>query len=138
MLLLCEYALRTEQYSLVFFLCGCVYSALRLLGLDVSRAPIYPESPTEFLHQEAENMVVWACYTIDVFGSSGVDKNSSWRGDIPPVPLPCANQDFLSQTPPSSVHFLSTVEDMGLLSVKSLDLPALVTILIRLRANVSR
>ncbi|VUC26095.1 unnamed protein product [Clonostachys rosea] len=136
MILLCEYGLRTDQHSLVFMLCGCVFRAVRLLGLDnPSEQNQATGQLSGDLEQEISHRIVWASYTLDLLLSSGVDKNSSWREDIPQVPLPCADKDFLLQTP-SPKRFLSKVENDHL--IKELDLLALVTILVRLRGKVLR
>ncbi|RSL65958.1 hypothetical protein CEP51_012921 [Fusarium floridanum] len=139
MILLCEYGLRNDQHSLVFMLCGCVFRAMRLLGLG--SPPQHLQATTQLsgnLEQEINHRVVWACYTIDVLLSSGVDKNSSWREDIPQVPLPCSDKDFLLQTP-SHKRFLSGIEQEDMSTfVKDLDLLPLVTVLVKLRGKVLR
>ncbi|EEU40352.1 uncharacterized protein NECHADRAFT_76532 [Fusarium vanettenii 77-13-4] len=124
---------------LFFMLCGCVFRAMRLLGLD--SPPQHLQAAAQLsgnLEQEINHRIVWACYTIDVLLSSGVDKNSSWREDIPQVPLPCSDKDFLLQTP-SRKRFLSGIEQEDMSTfVKDLDLLPLVTVLVRLRGKVLR
>lgn len=139
MILLCEYGLRMDQHSLAFILSSCVFRTMRLLGLDNPPATLDATEPQPHsLKEEIEYRVVWSCYTLDVFMSSGVNKNSSWREDLPQIPLPRSDNDFLLQTP-SPQHFLSWVECPSALPfVKDLDLPSLVAILIRLRGKVLR
>ncbi|KAH7000660.1 hypothetical protein EDB80DRAFT_724325 [Ilyonectria destructans] len=139
MILLCEYGLRTDQHSLAFILSGCVFRTMRLLGLDNPPATLDATEPQPHsLKEEIEYRVVWSCYTLDVLMSSGVNKNSSWREDVPQIPLPRSDKDFLLQTS-SPQHFLSWVECPSALPiVKDLDLPSLVAILIRLRGKVLR
>lgn len=140
MLLTCEYALRTDQHSLVFLLCGLLYRALRLLGLDSKQPSIIKDDTTAalILAQEVETRIVWSCYIIDALVSSGVDQNSSWRGDVPQVPLPCSDQEFLAQSPPSVTRFLPLVDEPDMLILQHLDLQALVSIMAGLRMNVLR
>ncbi|KAK4234452.1 hypothetical protein C8A03DRAFT_47227 [Achaetomium macrosporum] len=139
MILLCEYGLRTEQNSLVFMLCGCLYRATRLLGLDNAPQDLRAASQLSgSLEEEVHHRLVWASYTIDILLSSGVDKNSSWREDLPQVPLPCSDRDFLLQTP-SPMRFLSDADGENMAAfVKDLDMLALVTMLVRLRGKVLR
>ncbi|OIW27650.1 hypothetical protein CONLIGDRAFT_441613 [Coniochaeta ligniaria NRRL 30616] len=137
MVLLCEYGLRTDQNTLVFVLSACLFRSLRLLGLDTPQRED-EKTATEILEQETERRIVWASYHIDVLISTGVDRNSMWRDEIPPIPLPCLNQDFLSLTT-SARHFLATFESAESMTLLGqLDLPSLVTVLIRLRYSVLR
>ncbi|KAF4980458.1 hypothetical protein FDECE_17877 [Fusarium decemcellulare] len=136
---MCALSARTDQHSLVFMLCGCVFRAMRLLGLDNPPRNSQPGGQLSGnLEEEINHRIVWASYTIDVLLSSGVDKNSSWREDIPQVPLPCSDKDFLLQTP-SPRRFLSRAgsEDTTTL-VRDLDLLPLITILVMLRGKVLR
>lgn len=139
MLLLCEYGFRTDQYALVFTLSGSLFRALRLLGLDSpSLLPASSGSPTDRLTQETEGRLVWACYHLDLLLSSGVDKHSLWRDDYPRIPLPCSNQDFLTLSH-SAPYYLSHLEVAEALpAVGEFDMPALITVLIRLRSTVLR
>ncbi|KAF4951510.1 hypothetical protein FSARC_12904 [Fusarium sarcochroum] len=137
MILLCEYGSRADQHSLVFMLGGCIYRAMRLLSLDNPRKNTQSiDQLTGDLEEEINNRIVWASYTIDILLSSGVDKNSSWREDIPQVPLPCSDKDFLLQSP-SPRRFLHQ-SDSSATTIKELDLPALLIILAKLRGQVLR
>jgi hypothetical protein len=137
MVLLCEYGLRTDQNALVFVLSACLFRSIRLLGLDAPQRS-EEKTATEILERETERRIVWASYHIDVLISTGVDRNSMWRDEIPPIALPCLNQDFISLTtsPPQFLATFESAENMSLLS--QLDLPSLVTVLIRIRYTVLR
>lgn len=139
MVLLCEYSIKADQHALAFTLSGSLFRSLRLLGFDTpSRFPVVSDMPSERLTQETENRLAWACFHLDLLLSSGVDKHSLWRDDFPRIPLPCSNQDFLSLCHSTS-YFLSDFESPDMLPIISqLDLPALSTILIRLRSMVLR
>ncbi|KAK5163457.1 uncharacterized protein LTR77_010639 [Saxophila tyrrhenica] len=137
LLLLCEYAHRTEHFSWAFGMAGCVFRHIRILGLDVPRGDssslslVTPE-------REIEHRIVWASYSIDVLLGSGVDKHSSWGNDFPRIPLPCSNESVLSQEA-SQPLFLASIEELGTSSiVPVLDLPALNVVLIHLRTRVLR
>lgn len=139
LVLLCEYGLRTDQNSMVYVLCGYLFRAIQLLGLDSphQRTTVSGVS-SEILEGEVENRIVWACYQIDLLLASGVDRNSLWRGDFPTIPLPCSDRDFLSPIYVSP-RFLPDDKDLNSLAVVGkLDLPSLVTVLIKIRATVLR
>lgn len=139
MILLCHYGLKTDQHSMVFVLGGCLYRGMRLLDLDSARSNPQRESTTDVISREIEIRVVWACYIIDSLAASGVDKNSSWRSDIPLIPLPSANHEFLSQSSPLHLHHLADFDRPGMLSnVTNLDLPALGVVMTELRSHVLR
>lgn len=139
MILLCEHGLRTDRNAQVFVLSGCLFRALRLLGLDMpQQSPSVSESPAEILQRETENRVVWACYHIDLLLASGVDKNSLWREDFPLIPLPGSNENFLSLSQ-ATPHYLGEVENPEHMTIiRQFDLPSLIIILMRLRSTVLR
>lgn len=131
--LLCDYALETDQNALAYILAGCAFRAIRLLGLDTSRQP---QAGIEY---EAGLRLVWASFTTDAMIATGVSLNSSWQNQVPRVPLPCSHRDFLARSP-AAVQYLHTVreaEDIALLT-PTLDLPALMIVLIKLRSEVLR
>lgn len=136
MILLCEYGLRTEQHSLVFILSGCIFRTIRLLGLDIP--PRESEEQPTSLEKEINNRLVWSCYTLDVLLASGVDKNSSWRNDVPSVALPSSDKDFLLRvsTTPQYLEEIEASSSFHLVSQS--DLPTIITILARLRCKVLR
>ncbi|KAL2839046.1 hypothetical protein BJX68DRAFT_272338 [Aspergillus pseudodeflectus] len=137
MILVCEYASKTNQHALIFSLSGSLFRAICLLGLDAPHPPM-AETQAEVLRQETANRIVWASYHIDSLIAPGVDKHSSWRDDYPRIPLPRSDQDFLALTSGTLVS-LNTIESSPSFStVRTLDLPALTTILIRLRRTVLR
>jgi hypothetical protein len=135
MVLLCEYAARTNKHAMAFVLAGCVFRQLCLLGIDkpVNNAERRNVIPAEC---EAENRLVWACYSLDVSLASGVDKNSSWRERYPHVPLPCSDSEFLAQSPSRPRTLDQVLTNPTLTS--ELDLPALNSVLTHLRTKVLR
>jgi hypothetical protein len=104
---------------------------MRLLGLDApSQAPGGEREDPE---KEAAGRVVWSCYIVDVHLASGVDKNSSWRGDVPMNSLPCSDAEFLSLAacrPPTLLDTLDTPE-----IIQTMDLPALIAVVSHLRKS---
>ncbi|KAL2845514.1 hypothetical protein BJY01DRAFT_247666 [Aspergillus pseudoustus] len=137
MVLLCDYAMRTNQHSLIFILAGCLFRAIRLLGLDTPKQQT-PQKGQGLARQETENRIVWAAYHIDMMIASGVDKHSSWRDDFPRIPLPLSNQDFLTLSA-GSLYYLDPIDQLSdSRAIRALDLPALITVLIRLRGTVLR
>ncbi|KAL3442718.1 hypothetical protein BJX65DRAFT_312487 [Aspergillus insuetus] len=137
MILVCEYASRTNQHALIFCLSGCLFRAICLLGLDTPHQPT-AETQAEVLSQETANRIVWASYHIDSLTAPGVDKHSSWRDDYPRIPLPRSDQDFLALSPGTlaSLNTFDSSEDLS--TIKALDIPALTTVLFRLRRTVLR
>lgn len=120
----------------MFILSAFLYRAIRLLSLDSPRPLDNRPSASQIIQRESENRLVWASYYIDILIGTGVDKNMCWKGHTPDIPLPCPDQDFLSQSlsPP---HYVVPVEESGILPViKELDLSALAVLVIRLRARV--
>lgn len=124
---------------MVYVLYGYIFRAIQLLGLDSQHhRTTVPGVPSEILEGEIENRLVWAFYQIDLLMASGVDRNSLWRVDVPCIPLPCSDRDFLSPIHTTPRH-LPDAEDLDSLSVVSqLDLPSLVTVLVKIRATVLR
>lgn len=98
MVLVCEYAMRTGQHALTFMLTASCYRMVRLLGLD-SQARYTDLGAMRTVSQaESECRLLWSCYTLDSFIGSGVDGNLHWKDDVPHVPMPCSESDFVSQT----------------------------------------
>lgn len=135
LVLLCEHAHRTERFSSAFALAGYLFRQVRVLGLDTPSE----SNPVEVdaLHaRELEQRVVWASYCIDVLLASGVDKHSSWRTEVPRIPLPCPNAAFMTKEASHS-HFMPILEGRNSWSsISQLDLPALNVVLIYLRTRV--
>ncbi|KAL2784242.1 hypothetical protein BJX66DRAFT_344213 [Aspergillus keveii] len=85
MVLLCGYAIHTNQHALLFILSGCLFRAIRLLGLDAHDQPTV-QTQGEVLRRETASRVVWAGYQIDLTIA------------CLPHPIP----------PPATIHALST------------------------------
>jgi hypothetical protein len=130
MVLVCEYALRTHQHALLFTLSGCLFRAICLLGLDAPEQPM-AHTQIEVLRQETANRIVWASYHIDSLIAPAIDKHSSWRDDYPR-----SDRDFLALNPGPAVALglVDTLSDPS--STKTLDLPARITVMFRLRRTV--
>ncbi|KAH8652179.1 hypothetical protein BX600DRAFT_89412 [Xylariales sp. PMI_506] len=144
LVLLCEYAFRAGQNALVFTLSGCLHRAIRLLGIDAERQSpsLSPHPPLESFDREINNRIVWSSFLIDILVASGVDRNSSWAGNIPQISLPWPDRNFTLQIPPSvpaGPFLMPSIEDEESLSiVGDLDLPSALTILLKLRSDVLR
>lgn len=138
MVLLCDYGQREDRNAMVFVLIAFLYRMIRLLSLDDHRKLDNPTSPAEFLQRECEIRLVWACYYVDVMVGTGVEKNLCWRDDVPNIPLPCPEPNFLSQTP-SATFFVENIERAGFAeAIPQLDLEALSILVVRLRSKVMK
>lgn len=136
MVLLCDYGLREDKNAMVFVLISVLYRMVRLLSLDTYRPLEANATPTEIMERESEIRLVWACYYLDVLVGNGVEKNLCWRDDVPAIPLPCPEQNFLSQTA-SQPYFLEEIEQNDIADVvPNLDFQALSILILRLRSKV--
>lgn len=123
---------------MVFVLVSFLYRVIRLHGLD-NPDPL-PASPDQSVlrQRDMENRLVWACYFIDLFTATGVDKNACWKGTIPNIPLPLINHPNTPQHPPSENGLLE-VEELGVVPfIQNLDLSALLILVVRLRMTSLR
>ncbi|KAH7329468.1 hypothetical protein B0I35DRAFT_474073 [Stachybotrys elegans] len=136
MVLLCDFGIRADQNPMVFVLVAFLYRVIRLLELD-HRPPLEnPFDPQQVGQRETENRLVWACYFIDLFLTTGVSENSCWKDYTPGIPLPCLEQNFVAKVP-SPQQFLPDVEaNLTPDAVKRMDISALSILVIRLRARV--
>lgn len=118
---------------MVFVVISFLYRVVRLLGLD---SPDPLENPTDYtaiMQRDTENRLAWACYFIDLFMATGVDKNVCWNGAVPSIPLPSVQQPFMSQTSVRQYN-LAEVENSGIVpAIMDLDLSSLSILIIRLR-----
>lgn len=133
MTLLCDYGVRADQNSMVFVLVSFLYRVIRLHGLDNPEPLEDPSDYAAWMQRDTENRLAWACYFIDFFTATGVEKNSCWKNFSPNIPLPAVDRMF---TPGATTpqHFLLTTESTGILSaLPDLDLPALSILVVRLR-----
>jgi hypothetical protein len=136
MVLLCDYGLREDRNAMVYVLVAVLYRMVRLLDLDSHRALSDNATPAEIMERECEIRLVWACYYLDVLVGNGVEKNLCWRDDVPAIPLPCPEQDFLAQTA-SRPYFLEEIERSNIeLLLPNLDFQALSIVILRLRTKV--
>lgn len=121
---------------MVFVLISVLYRMVRLLSLDSYRPLEANATSTEIMERESEIRLVWACYYLDVLVGNGVEKNLCWRGDVPSIPLPCPEQNFLSQTA-SQPYFLEDIERNDMADViPHLDFQAISILILRLRSKV--
>ncbi|KAJ6789952.1 hypothetical protein PWT90_10831 [Aphanocladium album] len=136
MVLLCDYSLREDKNAMVFVLISVLYRMVRLLSLDSYRPLDANATPTEIMERESEIRLVWACYYLDVLVGNGVEKNLCWRDDVPAIPLPCPEHNFLSQTA-SQPYFLEDIEQNDMADViPHLDFQAISILILRLRSKV--
>lgn len=136
MVLLCDYGLREDRNAMVYVLVAVLYRMVRLLDLDSYRALPENATPAEIMERECEIRLVWACYYLDVLVGNGVEKNLCWRDDVPSIPLPCPEQDFLAQTA-SHPYFLEDIERSDIEPMlPKLDFQALSIVILRLRTKV--
>ncbi|KAI0152689.1 hypothetical protein GGR57DRAFT_168446 [Xylariaceae sp. FL1272] len=136
LLLLSAYALRRNQHALVYTLIGCLYRAMRLLGLDVEPAPDAVSTPDSLLDRQVKDRLVWAVYIMDSFVASGVDQNSMWRSDIPPIPLPWTDREFLTRTAPRRQYLDPIMQAGSWRIMRHFDVFSLTVVLIKLRNDV--
>jgi hypothetical protein len=133
MVLLCDYGLRSDQNPMVFVLVAFLYRVIRLLGLDSPPPLENPGDPAQVLERDVQNRLVWACYFIDLFMATGVEKNACWKGSAPDILLPAPDEFFSVQSP--AIQY--ALPDMdGMLDaniITELDLPAVSIIAILLR-----
>lgn len=133
MTLLCDYGVRADQNSMVFVLVSFLYRIIRLHGLDDPEPLETPNDHAALMQRDTENRLVWACYFIDFFTATGVEKNSCWKNFTPNIPLPVVDRTFAQEALPMR-HFLLTTESTGRVSaLPDLDLSALSVLVIRLR-----
>lgn len=136
MVLLCDYGLREDKNAMVFVLISVLYRMVRLLSLDTYRPLEAGSTPQQIMERESEIRLVWACYYLDVLVGNGVEKNLCWRDDVPAIPLPCPEENFLSQTP-SQPYFLEDIERNDIADVvPNLDFQAISILVLRLRSKV--
>jgi hypothetical protein len=92
----------------------------------------------EVLRQETANRIVWASYHIDSLIAPAIDKHSPWRDDYPRIPFPRSDRDFLALNPGPAVALglVDTLSDPS--STKTLNLPARITVMFKLRRTVLR
>ncbi|OAL42991.1 hypothetical protein IQ07DRAFT_650613 [Pyrenochaeta sp. DS3sAY3a] len=121
-----------SEYAALPFCC----SHPPVFFLTVSAFPPFMQDETVDPKREVEIRVVWSCYAVDVITASGVDKNSTWRGDFPEIPLPCSEAEFLTQISSRPTLLSYALEHPAI--IQSLDLPALSAIVIHLRSAVLR
>lgn len=133
MVLLCDYGIRADMNSMVFVLVSFLYRVVRLHGLDnPDPTPALPNYSV-LRERDMQNRLVWACYFVDLFTATGVDKNACWKGTVPNIPLPLNNHSITSQTTLPG-HGLLHVEEQGVVPfIQDLDLSALSILVIRLR-----
>lgn len=138
MVLICEYSMLFDQHALAFVVFGCCYRIMRLLGLDSLKKLTDSYNPTQVTQAESERRVLWSCYILDSFLGGGVDDNLFWKDDVPRVPLPCSDGNFIAQTQPSN-HDLPTIESFQTpADFHRLNLRSHIIHLARLRTRVLR
>jgi hypothetical protein len=94
----------TGQNAWAFLLIGNAFRVIRLLGLDSTRESEALKGVLDATELESARRLVWSCYLLDAQIGSGVDKNLSWRGDAPQIPLPCREEAFSSGSVPRDAY----------------------------------
>ncbi|KAL2672211.1 hypothetical protein Neosp_012912 [[Neocosmospora] mangrovei] len=99
MVLYAEYGLRVGDNAFVYMLVGSCTRMSRLLRLDTEdpQGDSSPLSSQRLTKRESIRRLMWSCYILDSFVGAGVDGNLSWAANVPPLPLACAEKDFIYQ-----------------------------------------
>lgn len=106
MILCCEYALRTAQYTTIFMLSACCCRMARLLQLDVEGTLASPEfsEPAQVTKRECQRRVLWSCFVFDSIAASGIQQDLYWDRVVPAVRLPCGEAEFLQRREGSAMY----------------------------------
>ncbi|KIX07343.1 uncharacterized protein Z518_01996 [Rhinocladiella mackenziei CBS 650.93] len=100
LVLLWEYHVRYGSHSSSLMIAACCSRAAQLLRLDVDhQGDGLQQGGTleRITTEESHRRLFWACWFIDVAVGAGVDRLLTISRNIPDVPLPRCEQDFIYQ-----------------------------------------
>jgi hypothetical protein len=81
-----------------------------------------------------ETRLVWACYFVDLFTATGVEKNACWQGE-PTLPLPILDRTHITQFVQPR-HTLKSIDAGGVqAALEDLDLSGILVLVVRLRRS---
>ncbi|KAI6783981.1 uncharacterized protein J7T54_001857 [Emericellopsis cladophorae] len=137
MVLLCDYGVRSDQNSMVFILVAFLYRVIRLHGLDSFNVHETLQDYEAARQREVETRLVWACYFIDLFTATGVEKNACWHGE-PTLPLPILDRTHVTHYVQAR-HTLKSIDANGVhAALNDLDLSGILVLVVRLRRTTLR
>lgn len=104
LVLLHDYEARTGNYAGSFLLTGLIVRMAHALQLN--KEPFtdilckdYADVPNEVSLRESRRRLMWACYVVDVWAGSGVDRLTILNERDIKLQLPCNERQFLLQIP---------------------------------------
>lgn len=81
------------------------------LHKDLDHDPLKPNTPLSFVDREIRRRTMWACFIMDRFNSSGIDRPHFIKEEALQIPLPVKEKNFMMDMPAPTENLHGKVPD---------------------------